>query len=448
MQRHLLLVMLGILSAIWLGAAIFIWIDASDEVDELFDGHLTQTAALLMLNGSGRGDDAAAQEAPLLHKYAAKVIFQVFVDGHLVAHSSNAAGAPISATPEGFSMLRQSDGSQWRVFATRAPDRAVQVYVGEQMESRQSILYAVLGGMMWPLLIALPLLAAGLWWAVANELAPLRRLSQLLQQRQPHSAEALDLPKLPSEIQPVVQALNELFGRIEQMMESERRFTADAAHELRTPIAAIRLQAQVAMGASADAAQLQHALRATLEGCDRATRLIEQLLTLARLEALPLAQASAPTTADLSVIAQRSAALHAPAALARQQVLTLAAPQSCPVSGDETLIEVLLRNLIDNALRYSPDGAQVEVKVSHEAGAAVLSVHDSGKGLSESELARLGERFFRGLGSGQSGSGLGWSIVRKISLVLGLQLQLSRSERLGGLAVVLRWHPAAAANTP
>jgi two-component system sensor histidine kinase QseC len=243
-------------------------------------------------------------------------------------------------------------------------------------------------------------------------------------------------------MQPMVRALNDLFQRIEQMVISERRFTADAAHELRTPIAAIRAQAQVALGAGEDHAQREHALQTTLAGCDRATRLVEQLLTLARLEAAPATPGVATERLDLSALARRVAASLAPTALARQQVLELEAQAPCPVAGDETLIGVLVRNLIDNALRYSPDHAQVRVSVAVQSGQTVLQVHDSGPGMTGPEMARLGERFFRVLGSEQPGSGLGWSIVRRIAAVFGAQVAVSRSQRLGGLAVTVRW-PAA-----
>jgi two-component system sensor histidine kinase QseC len=276
------------------------------------------------------------------------------------------------------------------------------------------------------------------WWAVRQGLAPLRGLSRHLAGRQPQALEPLPTTNLPAEMQPLVRALNGLFERIQSLIESERRFTADAAHELRTPIAAIRAQAQVALGAGPDEAQRNHALHATLAGCDRATRLVEQLLMLARLEAAP-EPAPPLATVNLSALAQRLAADLAPAALARHQTLALEAPDVCPVAANELLLGVLVRNLLDNALRYSPDGAQVLVQVGLESGQVVLQVKDSGPGLSEAEMARLGERFYRVLGSGQSGSGLGWSIVQRIAEVLGAHVQVSRCADLGGLKVSVRW---------
>jgi two-component system sensor histidine kinase QseC len=438
LQSRLLLLLLSVLTVVWLGAAVMTWVDASHELDELLDGHLAQAAALLVVQQTRTEDDDGVADAPSLHKYAPKVSFQVFHEGALVMRSANVGSTPLSGTSQGFSTVVLGDKQQWRVFAARGAEHDVQVFVAEQIDSRQSILWAVLRSVLLPFLFALPLLAVAVWWAVRQGLAPLRGLSRHLAGRQPQALEPLPTTNLPAEMQPLVRALNGLFERIQSLIESERRFTADAAHELRTPIAAIRAQAQVALGAGPDEAQRNHALHATLAGCDRATRLVEQLLMLARLEAAP-EPAPPLATVNLSALAQRLAADLAPAALARHQTLALEAPDVCPVAANELLLGVLVRNLLDNALRYSPDGAQVLVQVGLEGGQVVLQVKDSGPGLSEAEMARLGERFYRVLGSGQSGSGLGWSIVQRIAEVLGAHVQVSRCADLGGLQVSVRW---------
>jgi two-component system sensor histidine kinase QseC len=224
--------------------------------------------------------------------------------------------------------------------------------------------------------------------------------------------------------------LNGLFVRIEALLESERRFTTDAAHELRTPIAAIRAQAQVALN-EADGAQRRHALEATLQGCDRAARLVDQLLTLARVEA---AGEAVLRPVDLAAVARRVVAEIAPRALARRQALSLDAAEACTVQGDETLLAVLVRNLVDNALRYSPDGARVRVAVGAAGAAAELTVEDSGPGMPDELQPQLGQRFFRVAGSGQTGSGLGWSIVRRIASAHEMAVRTDRSPSLGGVA--------------
>ena len=245
-------------------------------------------------------------------------------------------------------------------------------------------------------------------------------------------------------VRPLVQALNGLFERVHDQLASERRFTADAAHELRTPIAAIRMQAQVAEGATGDD-ERRAALAATIAGCDRATRLVEQLLQLARLEA-DMADTRAPDSprgqADLAAAAaQQVHELAAQAGRRGQQMALDRPPHAVAVPMSGPLLAVLLRNLIDNALRYGPDGGRVRVQVlaaTADAGAHLV-VEDAGPGLSDADLQRLGERFFRVLGSGQSGSGLGWSIVQRLARLHDLDMALDRSPALGGLRVTVRW---------
>ncbi|MDD2923926.1 ATP-binding protein [Rhodoferax sp.] len=448
LQARLLALLLLLVTLIWGGAAALTWVEASHELDELLDGHLAQSAALLIVQQTGHGTENTAgqdqnhhedkvEDAPSLHKYAPRVAFQVFHEGKLTMRSANAGDTPMATQDRGFSTITLPNRKQWRVFATQGNEGDVQVFVGEQVDSRDSILWAVLKGVLLPLMYALPLLAVVGWLAVRQGLAPLRLLSRALSQRQPQALEPVVLTDVPSEIEPVVHSLNALFERIQTMMASERRFTADAAHELRTPIAAIRTQAQVALAAGTDIEAREHALQYTLAGCDRATHLVAQLLTLSRLES---SSADAPTgQVDVSAVAQRVAADLALAALGRGQELTLEAPAPCWITADDTLTGVLIRNLLDNAMRYSPKGARVSLSVTCTDTQVVLQVDDSGPGLTDTEIAHLGERFFRVLGTEQTGSGLGWSIVRRIAAVYQAQIHVRRSEPLGGLCVVVRW---------
>ena len=440
MQVRMQLMVVGLATLVWMGAALFTWFDAKQELDELLDGHLAQAAAILVVQQTDAdGDEDDMTDEPILLRYAPQVAFQVFHEGKLASHSTNAGQSPMASLGEGYSTVQLHDGEQWRVFATRGAERDVQVFVGEKVESRRAILWALLRSMMWPLGIALPLFGLAGWWSVRKGLTPLRRLSRTLVRRTPQALEPVVLADAPPELLPLIASLNALLQRISSMVVSERRFTADAAHELRTPIAAIRAQAQVAIGAGDDEAERAHALQLTLTGCDRATRLVEQLLTLARLES------QAPATVaqtDLGNVARRVIADLVPGALSRAQTLELDAATGCLVAADELLLGVLVRNLVDNALRYSPDGARVVVRVQREGGAISLCVEDSGPGLEPQALERLGERFYRVLGSGQPGSGLGWSIVKRLVEVFSASVQMERSAALGGLCVTVRWSDA------
>jgi len=285
--------------------------------------------------------------------------------------------------------------------------------------------------MLWPMAVALPLLALAIWWAVRFGVKPLHQLGKALDERQPDALQPLAVDGIPSEMLPMVIALNGLFERIGTLLESERRFTADAAHELRTPIAAIRMQAQVALGESDDALR-RHALQGTLEGCDRATRLVEQLLTLSRLEA-----ETAPVMGNVDLFATvlRVVSYLARAAGASTQSIEMNGDEHCIVPGNDALLYVLVRNLVDNAVRYSPPSATISVEILVRDGRFVITVEDNGPGLTDVELAHLGERFFRVAGTGQSGSGLGWSIIRRIADVHRFSVVAARSTGQGGLAV-------------
>lgn len=442
LQGRLLVLVLGVVAIVWLGAAVLTWRDARHELDELLDGHLAQAAALLVVQQAREvEDDDHSADAPVLHKYAPKVAFQVFHEGRLALRSPNAPELPMAQPGRHFKTgFRTVDigGTEWRVFAAYGAERDVQVYVSEQVASRGAILWAVLRSVLWPMLLALPGLALASWWAIYSGMAPLRRLGRALAERRPDALQPVALPDAPSEMQPMIGALNGLFVRIGDLIDAERRFTADAAHELRTPIAAIRAQAQVALRED-DPASRRHALESTLAACDRATRLVEQLLTLSRLEA---GAAPAMAAVDLGEIARQVAGEAAPRAIARNQAIELSADARCPVVADATLVGVLVRNLVDNAIMYSPPGAKVKLSVNRSDGIVRLTVQDSGAGLAPADAARLGERFFRGLGTGVGGSGLGWSIVRRIAAVHGAQVHVDASAQLGGLRVEIDW-PAA-----
>lgn len=442
-QARLLLLVLSTAISVWLLTIALTWRDASHELDELLDSHLAQAAALLVVQQSHEmDDDEHGLDAPTLHRYAPKVAFQVFHEGQLLMRSANAPVSPmVSARGKlhgGFETVL-IDTTLWRVFATEGQKPDVKVYVGEQLSSRASILWAVLRSMLWPVLVALPLLAVGIWWAVRRGLMPLHRLGQALSARQPDDLRAIDMAGAAPEMMPALNALNDLFKRIEALIASERRFTADAAHELRTPIAAIRTQAQVAL-AEPDAAMRAHALQATLQGCDRAARLVDQLLTLSRLEA---GHGSAFTTLDLSAIVRQTVAQLAPQAIDKHQAIEVDAQAApCPVQGEATLLGVLVRNLVDNAIRYSPPSASIHVAVTQHPGHVRLTVQDSGPGMQAADIARIGERFFRVLGSETSGSGLGWSIVQRIAAAHHAQVRIDQSAQLGGLHVEVEWPTA------
>lgn len=434
LQVRLLGLMFGVLAALWAVTLALTLSDTRHELDELLDAHLAQSASLLLVQDADVDEDVEAPDAPILHHYAPRVAFQVWRDGRLVHRSANAPALPFGpvARRDGFTFVHVP-GTRWRVFAAWDPARRRQVYVGERIAARDEILRAVLRGVSWPLALALPVLGLATWWTVRRGLAPLRRLGRTLAARRPDALAPVAVDGMFAEMLPLAASLNDLLGRIADLLANERRFTADAAHELRTPVAAIRMQAQVARAAADDASRA-HALDGLLAGCDRAARLIDQLLTLARVES---AQAPEMADVELAGLVRGVMAELAPAALAKGQQLELDAPAPCVVRGNALLLTVLVRNLVDNAVRYAPREAAIGVRVHRERDGVVLDVEDGGPGLADAELARLGERFYRVPGSAAPGSGLGWSIVRRIAAAHGARVDVRRSASLGGLAVTV-----------
>jgi len=433
LKQRLLALVLAAITLVWLGATAFTYLDAREEFDEVLDAHLAQAAALLIVQATHEIDELETEHAPLLHKYARRVAFQVWEKGQqLRLHSANAPQQPLANRERGFSD-NVIDGHRWRVFSTRDESGEYLIHVAERTEVRDELARDIAGNLLRPLWFSLPLLALLLWIAVLRGLRPLDRLAREVEQREPDNLAALNATSAPREVVPLIERLNRLFSRIDASMQKERRFTADAAHELRTPVAAIKAQAQVARAATAEAERI-HALDNAILGCDRAAHLIEQLLTLARVDTLDRGVAE---PCQLRDIAAETIAALAPAALEKGVRLELLAGNNVEVRGNPGLLRVLLRNLLDNAVKHTPPGTSVQVGITQEPGAACLSVSDNGPGIPEQERDKVLERFYRPLGTQASGSGLGLSIVKRIAEVHDASLQMAPTNEGRGLRVTV-----------
>ena len=433
-QRLLILALLGV-TVVWIGTAVITYQDARRELNEVLDGHLAQAAALLIAQTSYDLEEVETEHVPLLHKYARQVAFQIWEGGKFLRlHSANAPQQPLASAEQGFSDSRIED-TGWRVFSTWDNSGKFLIHVAERASVRDELARKVAKNLLYPLLIALPLLALLLWIAISRGLHPLVSLTREVAQREPDNLAPLDSGAAPAEVLPLIDRLNRLFQRIAASMENERRFTADAAHELRTPIAAIKAQAQVARGAQEDTARL-HALNNVIVGCDRAAHLIEQLLTLAHLDAAP---ASVRELCALRAIAAEALVEVVPLSESKGVHLELSDGAELSVPGYPGLLRILLRNLIDNAVRYSLPGTVVQVSVLQERGQTCIRVSDNGSGIPEAERDKVLERFYRPLGTGERGSGLGLSIVKRIAEIHGASLQLAPPQAGRGLSVTLHF---------
>jgi len=440
-RRRLLVFLLALLAAAWALLAFLSYRSAHHELEELFDAELAQSARVLLGLTLHEVEEEGESLTDIIgsragHDYEEKIAFQIWKGGQLLLRSRNAPDDELAAVP-GYSD-RELGGKFWRVFGLHDPGHDMRVEVGQRYDIRDELAFYIVRDLLWPVLLMLPLAAVFIWSGVGRGLAPLHRVAGEIGRRTPQQLEPLNEADTPVEVGPLVDALNRLLGRLREALEAERRFTANAAHELRTPLAALKAQAQVALRAAGDAERAQ-ALRQIVRGVDRATHLVSQLLTLARLD--PEAAAAAYADVDLAHTAAAVLAELAPLALERHVELALADGAAGTVRGDAAALAILTRNLVDNAVRYSPAEGRVEVGVARTAGETVLTVTDTGPGIPETERTRVFDYFYRLPGSPGLGCGLGLSIVGRIAELHGARLELAPADDRG-LRVTVRF-PAA-----
>ncbi|MBP2169039.1 two-component system sensor histidine kinase QseC [Erwinia toletana] len=429
----------------WGVASVGAWYQTRDKINELFDTQqmlfakrlatlnpedlsqqpqsLPKTKKLLRHHRGDQEDDALA--------------FAVFSrDGQMVMNDGDNGKDFLFHyyQRDGFSDGRlRDDDDRWRMVWLATPDQRYVVVVGQEWEYRDDMTRDIVQTNLTPWLFALPVMLILLFWLVTRELSPLKRIATQLHQRQPDDGSPLTTPHLPQEVRPIVDALNTLFARINQMLLRERRFTSDAAHELRSPLAALKVQTEVVQLAHDDQQMRQHALSNLDAGIDRATRLVDQLLTLSRLDAeAALAECQ---HVDLHQLLQQAVIDHYHKAQQAGVDITLQLPDTAVSrDGHPLLLALMVRNLLDNAIRYSYAGSTIEINLQQRA----FSVADNGPGVSEEDLQRIGERFYRPPGQEKSGSGLGLSIVSNIAELHGMQAHFSNRTE-GGFVATLSW---------
>jgi len=455
-RRLLILALVLVVCAVSAVAAGFSYRAGLVESGELFDAKLAHSARVLAaLVDQPLADAPVAAGEPLVvavwqggpregvgealvsvegHAYETKLAFEVLdAEGRVVLRSDSGPPGRLAALAPGFADVA-IDGEAWRVFTLRTP-RGLWVQAGERGDIRAEMAGEIALGTMAPMLLALPVLALLVWAVVAWASRALARLSGQLERRAADALAPLPPDDVPEELRGLVLALNGLLGRLGEALERERRFTADAAHELRTPLAALRVHASNLREARDDAERA--ASQASLDaGLRRMERLVTQLLELARQE--PGAQPAARAPVALGACVRAAVADIALAGLDRGIDLEVDAPDDLVVAGDDVALGVLVRNLVDNALRYTPPGGRVRVSLAGEGVVVRLRVEDSGPGIPPEERAAALARFHRGLGHAATGSGLGLSIVQRIVERHGGGLVLDEAPGLGGLRVDVR----------
>jgi two-component system OmpR family sensor kinase len=423
LKRRLMLFVLGAVCLAALLQGVSAYRTALAEADAIFDYQMQQTA-LSMSGAVPSPRHVMPEELELIIQGWSRDGLQLF------------APPPRARLPQravlGFADVIGEDGKAYRVLSMQTGGQVVQV--AQELAVRERLASRLAWRTITPIALALPVLLLVVGWVISHSLAPVERVRRQLSQRAAEDLAAVSEQGLPVEIRPMVRELNSLLERVRQAFEAQQHFVADAAHELRSPLTALKLQIEGLQRAADEAARAQARSRLAA-GVERASHLVEQLLLLARQEA----GAGPAQAVDLEPLLRRCLAEQVGAAQARGIDLGLLRADAVQIRGWPDALAVLLRNLLDNAIKYSPEGGKIDVLLLDEGERVRLRVEDSGPGIPAEERERVFDRFYRSAGAQgrASGSGLGLAIVKTIAERHGAQLLLDRSEALGGLRVDL-----------
>ncbi|MFC0253033.1 ATP-binding protein [Massilia consociata] len=448
LRGRLLWYLLAAITIAALAQASIAYRTALHDADQIFDYHMQQMA--LSLRSGTPLSNMEARERLEAHAEGGSgtgsddMVVQMWSpDGVQVFHSVSRAKLPQRAVL-GFSNVK-ANNTVYRVFSIQTANQTVQV--AQDLAVRRNMAGNLALRTLGPIAVMMPILMLVVWWVVSGSLDPVARVRSQVASRQADDLSPVSEAGLPDEVRPLVHELNLLFDRVQTAFDAQQNFVADAAHELRTPLAALRLQVQSLDRADSPEARKVAVSRLTA-GIDRATRLVEQLLVLARQEATA-ATGAACRPVDLAELARRTVADLAGVAAAKGVDVGVHQAEPATVEGQPDALHILLRNLVDNAIKYTPSGGTADISVrtetapeagkdaGREAQRIVVTVEDSGPGIPPEERERVFDRFYRVAGSEAAGSGLGLAIIKAIAERHGATLTLGQSERLGGLAATV-----------
>ncbi len=425
-QSLLVWLILGMLIGTCVAGLSMYWL-AQDEVNELFDYQIKQVA--LSLHGQSQlVTVAAADRDP---------------EEDNVVQAWDTLGKPLFSSNPSRELPRyvtlglhtvSYHQQPWRIYNIQRHGRFIQV--AQPMIVRDELAAGLAVRMLVPFFVLIPLLAGLIWWVVGRSLSPLQAVTTAVATRHEDAMHALDEKNLPQEIHPMVVALNQLLRRLSQSMQAQRAFIADASHELRSPLTALKLQLQLTERATTDEQRTVGFVKVN-ERLDRSIHLVRQLLTLARSESRSEHDYFAPV--DMSALVQDIVQDFMPLAEVRQTDFQLIIEPNVMVSGQQENLRILVSNLVDNAIRYTSNSGQVCIRITREAGQTVLRVIDNGSGIPAHERERVFDRFYRREGTQVTGSGLGLAIVRNIAEVHHATLALSDNLISSGLIVTIKF---------
>lgn len=446
-RRRTLTLIIGLLLAGLAVLSLFNVHDSNHEIAEVYDAQLAQNARLLQ--GVMRMPMASTEHAQLYqafnqalgeakprvdgHPYESKIAFQVWnPQGEVLVHTASAPSFTAPPTRTGFSDVVDLKGRQWRAFMLEDRQNGLRIWVGERDDVRTDLVDRIVRHTLWPNILGSLILAAMIWVAIGWGLKPLADMAATLRARHSGSLEPLQLTPLPSELEPMQAALNRMLAQIQEVLGRERRFIADAAHEMRTPLAVLRVHAQNLQEAGTEE-ERRESLEFLISGVDRTSRLVNQLLTMARLEPKP--NPPPLQRIDLSETVRNSLVQLTPWLLSKHlELIFEVSDQPFHVLADPAALDIALNNLITNAANFSPEHGAITVHLSKSDGFCHLTVDDQGPGIDESDRERLFERFYsRGTAHG---AGLGLTIVNTIAMRLNGRIELTNCAE-GGLRATL-----------
>lgn len=417
--------------------ALMSFLFAWHEITEVYDAQMAHSARVLIdLTGDDLGKSdyrsrhSADTHSDMQHRYERKIGYRVWYRDELMLESFRARDFGDFRAPEGFSNQRLND-KPWRFFVYKDPAKNITVEISQRYAIRYELINQLMMSLLIPAFLFVPLVLALIWWATGRSLQPLTQLSKAVDSRYPDDLSPIQVTNTPTEVMPLTDAMNRLLHRLEESFRREREFTDNAAHELRTPLAAMKTQTQVLakkLGNQTDMKDGFENLNATI---DRTHHLAEQLLSLARLQN----QTFKLVTTDLSECLQQEIHELAPLSARKGQSLNLDIAENVHITGNADTLSILLRNLIDNAIKYTPDNGTIDIMLTPQGH---LSITDTGPGIPDSDKARVFERFVRTDKTGKTGSGLGLSIARWISDIHGVQIEFTDNHP-SGLTASMRW---------
>lgn len=416
LRLHLLLLIalpLVLTGAVVGGAALF---NAYHEIEEVYDAELSHAAKLFLQLTEHELEEHKKEEIKLgieeavpTHPYEKNISFRIWKGEDLITQSVSASHFDDFRAPPGFSN-HFLQGETWRFFVYIAEQSGITVEVAEKQEVRKDITLDLAESLLFPVSFFVPLLLFLVWFGTSRSLKPLRRLSAAVDRRDVNDLSPLHAPRIPLEIAPLFKALNRLFSRMENSIQREREFTDNAAHELRTPLAAMKTQAQVLLKKTKEREE-KEGLDNLIAAIDRATRMVEQLLSFSRIQS----QNMVFDDLDLSSLLHEICDEITPLARAKNQRFTSHIAPDIIVKGCHDALYVMVRNLVDNAVKFTPETGAIELSLTKTDDHLVLRVSDTGPGISGSQKEKVFERFYRVDKSKTQGSGLGLSMVKWIA---------------------------------